>query len=246
MSRFESKVAIVTGGGSGIGADACRRFAREGASVAVADLNIETAESVAAEIEEGGGRARAVRTDVSSEEDVAELVDGTVDAFGGLDVMVNNAGVGEQPVPIEERALDAWQTVIDVHLTGAFLGTKHAARAFKALDRRGVVVNVASVLGLVGFRGAPAYSAAKHGQLGLTKAAALELADFGIRVVGVAPAFIRTPMIEGLEEQVLPLHPMGRLGDVGDVSALILFLASEEAGFLTGATYLTDGGYTAR
>lgn len=245
MSRFDGKVAIVTGGGSGIGAEICRRFAREGAAVAVADLSQERARETASTIQEEDGRVRGFTTDVSSEDAVRELVDGTVDAFGGLDVVVNNAGVSEEPTPIEERSLEAWQKVIDVHLTGAFLGTKHGVRAFKALGTPGVVVNVASVLGLVGWEGAPAYTAAKHAQLGLTKSVALEVAEFDIRVVGISPAFIRTPLIEGLEDTVLPLHPVGRLGEPEDVAAMVLFLASEEAAFLTGATYLVDGGYTA-
>jgi NAD(P)-dependent dehydrogenase (short-subunit alcohol dehydrogenase family) len=246
MSRFESKIVIMTGGGSGIGADAARRFAAEGASVAVADLNLEGARKVVEEIRAAGGRAVAFGTDVVSEEQTVELIEGTVEAFGGLDIMVNNAGIGEQPTPIDERPLEDWQKVIDVNLTGAFLGTKHAARAFKALERKGVIVNIASILGLVGFKGAPAYTAAKHGLLGFTKSVALELAEFGIRCVGVSPAFIRTPLIEGMEEAVLPLHPMGRLGEPKDVSDLILFLASDEAAFLTGATYLVDGGYTSQ
>ncbi len=246
MSRFDSKVVIMTGGGSGIGADAARRFAAEGAKVAVADVNLEGAQGVVDSIRGAGGKAIAFGTNVADEDAIIELVEGTVEAFGGLDVIVNNAGVGEDPTPIDERSLSDWQKVIDVNLTGAFLGAKHAAKAFKALERPGVIINVASILGVVGFKGAPAYTAAKHGLLGFTKATALELAEFGIRCVGVSPAFIRTPLIEGMEDAVLPLHPIGRLGEPKDVSDLILFLASDEASFLTGPTYLVDGGYTAQ
>jgi NAD(P)-dependent dehydrogenase (short-subunit alcohol dehydrogenase family) len=246
MSRFESKGVIVTGGGSGIGADTARRFAKEGASVTVADLNEENARRVAGEIEAAGGRALPFKLDVSKEDEVAAMVDATVQAFGRLDILVSNAGVGEEPTPIEERTGQAWQRVIDVNLSSCFYGIKHAARAMKAGGHGGVVVNVSSILGLVGFSGAPAYTAAKHGVVGLTKAAALELAPAGIRVVSVNPAFIRTPLIEGMEDAVLPLHPIGRLGEGDEVAGLILYLSSDEAGFLTGATYLTDGGYTAQ
>ena len=246
MARFDSKVVIVTGGGSGIGADVARRFAAEGAHVAVADLNMEGAQAVVDEIKEAGGRAVPFRTDVADEGDVRSLVEGTVEAFGSLDVVVNNAGISEDSKALEDRSLEEWSKVIDVNLTGVFLGTKHGAQAMKALEKPGVIVNVASILGHVGFQGAPAYSAAKHGVLGLTKAVALELAEFGIRCVAVCPAFIQTPLIEGMEEHVLPLHPMGRLGKPREVSDMILFLASDEASFLTGASYLVDGGYTSQ
>jgi NAD(P)-dependent dehydrogenase (short-subunit alcohol dehydrogenase family) len=245
MSRFEKKSVIVTGGGSGIGAAAARAYAAEGAAVAVADLNEENAVRVTEEIQAAGGRARAFRVDVSDEGQVERLVADTVEAFGGLDVLVNNAGIGEQPTPIDERPSSDWQRVIDVNLSSAFYGTKYAARYWKGKARGGVIVNVASILGIVGFKGAPAYTAAKHGMVGLTKAAALELAEFGIRVVSVNPAFIRTPLIAGMEEAVLPLHPIGRLGESEEVASMILYLSSDEAGFLTGATYLVDGGYTA-
>jgi NAD(P)-dependent dehydrogenase (short-subunit alcohol dehydrogenase family) len=246
MSRFEKKSVIVTGGGSGIGEAAAHAFAGEGAAVAVADLNEENARQVAAAIESAGGRAQAFVVDVADESRVEALITGTVEAFGGLDVVVNNAGIGEAPTPIDERPTADWQRVLDVNLTSVFYATKHAARHWKAAGQGGVLVNVASILGLVGFRGAPAYTAAKHGLVGLTKATALELAEFGIRVVSVNPAFIRTPMIAGMEDAVLPLHPMGRLGESAEVASMILYLASDEAGFLTGATYLVDGGYTAQ
>lgn len=246
MSRFDAKVAIVTGGASGIGADAALRFAREGAAVTVADLNEEAAQKVAGEIEDAGGRALAYTVDVSSEDQVAGMIDATVDTFGTLDILVNNAGIGEDPAPFEERTADSWQRIIDVNLSSVFYGIKHATRVLKAEGKGGVVVNVSSILGLVGFGAAPSYSAAKHGVVGLTKSAALELAPAGIRVVAVNPAFIRTPLIEGMEDAVLPLHPIGRLGESEEVASLILYLASDEAGFMTGATYLTDGGYTAQ
>jgi NAD(P)-dependent dehydrogenase (short-subunit alcohol dehydrogenase family) len=176
---------------------------------------------------------------------VAALVDRTVAELGALDIMVSNAGIGERPVPIDERPTEEWSRVIATNLNSVFFGIKHAARAMKKAGRGGVILNMSSILGSVGFNGAPAYTAAKHGVNGLTKAAALELAPAKIRVVAVGPAFIKTPLIAGLEDAVLPLHPIGRLGEPDEVASLCAFLASDEAAFITGASYLIDGGYTA-
>jgi NAD(P)-dependent dehydrogenase (short-subunit alcohol dehydrogenase family) len=243
VPSLAGKIAIVTGGASGIGAAIARRLATDGASVCVSDLQLEPAQKIAAEI---GGRAIAFAADVTSEDAVHNLVDQTVAKFGRLDIMVNNAGIGEKPIPIDQRPAAKWQRVIDTNLTSVFYGIKHAARAMKASGTGGVIINMSSILGSVGLNGAPAYTAAKHGVLGLTKAAALELAPSRIRVVAVQPAFIRTPLIEGMEESVLPLHPIGRLGESPEVASLVAFLASDEASFLTGAGYLVDGGYTAQ
>lgn len=242
--RFEGRVVIVTGGGSGIGAAVALRFAREGASVVVADIDRDRADRLAAELRGDAARATGTGVDVRDEEAMRALVDGTVSEFGGLDILVNNAGVGEEPRPIEEKSAGDWHRVVETNLTSVFYGIKHAARVMRAAGRGGVIVNMASVLGVVGFNGAPAYCAAKHGMLGLTKAAALELARDRIRVVAVSPAFIRTPMISGLEERVLPLHPLGRLGESEEVADVTAFLASDEAAFITGTNYLVDGGYT--
>lgn len=246
MSRFTGKVAVVTGSGSGIGAATAQQLAAEGASVVVADIVVAHAESVAQKITELKGRAIAVRTDVTDEVQVAALIDRAVAEFGGLDVMVNNAGIGGIQGDIDTAELTQWQQIINVNLTGVFLGLKHAVRAMKAGKRKGAIVNVASILGLVGFANAAAYTASKHGVMGLTKSAALELAKVGIRVNAVAPAFIKTPLIAGMEEAVLPLHPIGRLGTPEEVAALICFLAADEASFLTGASYLVDGAYVAQ
>jgi NAD(P)-dependent dehydrogenase (short-subunit alcohol dehydrogenase family) len=231
--NLKGKRAIVTGAGSGIGAAIAARLAADGARVIVSDLK------------DNAAQAGFFRADVSSEQQVSALVDFAVRELGGLDAMVNNAGIGEAQAPIEEKSAEDWNRVLAVNLTGAFYGVKHAARAMKKAGRGGVIVNMASVLGLVGFGAAPAYTAAKHGLLGLTKAAALELAPAKVRVVGVSPAFIRTPMIAGLEQAMLPLHPIGRLGESAEVASMVSYLVSDEAGFLTGATYLVDGGYTA-
>jgi NAD(P)-dependent dehydrogenase (short-subunit alcohol dehydrogenase family) len=243
MGKFEGKIVIVTGAASGIGSAIARRFSADGASVCVSDLQQDACDRFAAEL---GPRAVAIAADVSKEEDIRRLVDTAVSRLGPLDVLVNNAGIGEKAVPIEEKPAKDWQRVIDTNLSSVFYGIKHAARVMKAAGRGGVIVNIASILGSVGFSGAPAYVAAKHGVVGLTKAAALELAASRIRVVAVQPAFIHTPLVtREMEAAVLALHPAGRLGEPEEVASLVAYLASEEAAFLTGAGYLIDGGYTA-
>ena len=227
--NLKNKVAIVTGATSGIGAAIAKRLAADGARVVSSDLN------AAHDI---------VACDVTSEDAMQKLVDQTVAKYGRLDIMVNNAGIGESAIPIDEKPAAKWQRVIDTNLTSVFYGIKHAARVMKKTGG-GAIINISSILGSVGLTGAPAYVAAKHGVNGLTKAAALELAAFKIRVVAVQPAFIKTPLIKGMEDSVLPLHPIGRLGEPEEVAALVAFLASDEAGFMTGAGYLIDGGYTA-
>ena len=229
--NLKGKRAIVTGAGSGIGAAIAGRLMAEGAQVVVSDIKELKGKSCVA--------------DVSKEDQVARLVDFAVKELGGLDAMVNNAGIGENDVPVDEKPAEDWNRIISINLSGAFWGLKHAARVMKKAGKGGVIVNMASVLGVVGAASAPAYTAAKHGLLGLTKAAALQLAAAKIRVVGVSPAYIRTPLIAGIEDQVLPLHPLGRLGEAKEVASMVAYLVSDEAAFLTGATYLVDGGYTA-
>lgn len=237
----ESKVVIVTGAGSGIGAAIATRMAADGARVVVSDIDTESAERVAREI-----GSIAHRCDVTDENGVAALIDRAVGAFGRLDVLVNNAGIGENAAPIDEKPAELWNRIIATNLTSAFYGIKHAARVMKAAGNGGIIVNISSILGVVGLTGAPAYTAAKHGLIGLTKAAALELAPMRIRVVAVSPAFIKTPLIRNVAEQVLPQHPIGRLGEPEEVANVVAFLASDQAAFVTGCTYLVDGGYTAQ
>ena len=244
MPDLRDKVAIVTGGASGIGAGIVKRFLEEGAAVCVSDLKQEATETFARSLQ---GRVIAVAADVTNEDAVHNLVDYTFSHLGRVDIMVNNAGIGENAGPIDEKPAPDWQRVIDTNLTSVFYGIKHAARVMKRAGQGGVIINIASILGSVGFNGAPAYVAATHGVLGLTKSAALELAPAKIRVVAVQPAFIRTPLISAeIESAVLPLHPIGRLGETNEVASLVAFLASDDASFMTGAAYLVDGGYTSQ
>src|ERR1043165_196275 len=199
MGTLNGKVAIVTGGASGIGAAIARRFAAEGAAVCISDLHLEAAQALASTLP----RAIAVAADVSDESAVASLVDRTVAELGALDVMVSNAGIGERPVPIDERPAEEWSRVIATNLNGVFFGIKHAARVMKKAGRGGVILNMSSILGSVGFNGAPAYTAAKHGVNGLTQAAALELAPAKIRAAGVAA---RAPEHPGLRRRPR-IHP---------------------------------------
>jgi len=245
MTRFSDKVVTVTGAAGGIGSAIAMRFAKEGASVVVVDRDRDGAHAEAEALRGLGLRALAMGADVTDEDAVAAVMDQVVATFRRLDILVNNAGIGETDTPIEQRDSGEWNKVLGTNLNSVFYGIKHAGRVMKAADNWGTVVNNASVLGLVGFLRAPAYTAAKHAVVGLTKAAALELAP-RIRVVAVAPAFVRTKLIAGLEEAVLPLHPMRRLGEADEVAPLIAYLASDEAGYLTGVVYPMDGGYTAR
>ncbi len=240
--RFDGKVAIVTGAGSGIGAAIARDLAASGAKVVVQDMDLGRAEAVAAEF---GGKA--LGGDVSDAATVEKLVADAVAWGGGLDLLVNNAGIGGPLASVGEYPLDGWRKVIDVNLNGVFYGMRFA---LPVMTRGGAIVNMASILGSVGFAGASAYVAAKHALLGLTKVAAIEYAAKGIRVNAVGPAFIETPLLSALPPEakagLVAVHPIGRLGTPEEVSALTLFLLSDQASFITGSYHLVDGGYTAQ
>jgi meso-butanediol dehydrogenase / (S,S)-butanediol dehydrogenase / diacetyl reductase len=249
--RFSGQAAIVTAGGSGIGAATARRFAGEGAGVVVADLSGTRATAVASEIAASGGRAVAIKMDASDSDAVQRTLRLALDTFGRLDVMVNNAGLAE-PAPLDEISLESWNRVIAVTLTSAFLGMKHCLPVMRA-QGKGVVVNTASISGTAGDYGLSSYNAAKAGVINLTRSAAIENARHHIRVNCVCPGFIdtRATQILGrdradeLRRVYAAAHPIGRVGEADEIASTVLFLASDEASFITGAAIVADGGLTA-
>jgi NAD(P)-dependent dehydrogenase (short-subunit alcohol dehydrogenase family) len=251
---FAGKVAIVTGGGSGIGAACVNEFVARGAKVVVADFDLPAAERVAA----GAGAkdapakdaAAAVKVDVSDAPSVEAMVQFALDTYGRLDAAVNNAGIGGDASPTGEYSVESWDRVIDVNLNGVFYGMRYQIPAMLQ-SGGGAIVNMASILGSVGFATSSAYVAAKHGVVGLTKSAAIEYATQGVRVTSVGPGFIATPLIESsmdkaAQKAISDLHAMKRLGQANEVAALVCFLASDAASFITGSYHVVDGGYTAQ
>lgn len=247
---FEGKVAIVTGAASGIGAAIARALAADGAKVLVADLDPAGAEAVASAIKASGGTARAIEVNVADAVEVEAMVEAAKSAFGGLHLAVNNAGIGGPAAMTGEYPLDGWHKVIDINLNGVFYGMRYQLPAIVA-SGGGAIVNMASILGSVGFATASAYVAAKHAVVGLTKVAAIEYAKHGVRINSIGPGFIDTPLLsKHLDEAALTvirgMHPVGRLGTSEEVAALTAFLLSDEASFITGSYHLVDGGYVAQ
>ncbi len=245
--RFDGKTALVTGAGSGIGEAIALDLAAAGATVLVADLKQEVAQKVADRIAAQGGKAVAVSGDVADPAVVQAQVAAAM-AHGGLHLLVNNAGIGGPSAPTGDYPVDGWQQVINVNLNAVFYGLRFGIPAMLQ-SGGGAIVNMASILGSVGFAGSPAYVAAKHAVVGLTKSAAQEYATQGIRVNSVGPAFIDTPLLSGFDQAtrdwLIAKHPAGRMGTAAEVSALTLFLLSDQASFITGSYHLVDGGYTA-
>lgn len=250
---FTGKVAVVTGASSGIGRATALAFAREGASVVVADRYEAGGQETVVMIRDQGGTAIHVTGDVSRDAEVAQLTDATIRTYGRLDYACNNAGVEGTQAPTADYPADQWDRVLAVNLTGVWLCMKHEIPAMLA-NGGGAIVNMASILGVVGFANAAAYTAAKHGVIGLTKVAAIEYATQGIRVNAVCPAFIATPMLEraGITEgtemyaMLAGLHPIKRLGTPEEIAEAVLWLCSDKASFVTGHAMLVDGGYVAQ
>ena len=253
MPTLEDSVCLVTGGASGIGRAIALAWAREGAKAVVSDLAAAAVggEETVAQVRAAGAEAVFVAADVARDADCAALVARTLERFGRLDAACNNAGVGGTIAQTADYALDEWHRVLSVNLTGVFLCMKHEIPALLA-SGGGAIVNVASILGAVGFAGAPAYTAAKHGVLGLTKVAALDYTARGVRVNAIGPAFIHTPMIAGLEgdpatlQALEAMHPVGRLGRPEDVAERVAWPSSARASFVNGAYWPVDGGFLAR
>jgi NAD(P)-dependent dehydrogenase (short-subunit alcohol dehydrogenase family) len=255
MKRVQGKVALVTGAALGLGRAAAAMLAREGARVVLTDIQSEEGGRAAEEIVAGGGEAMFLRQDVASEEDWRRVMGSVASRFGPLDVLVNNAGVALS-ASIEDTSLEQWRWLMGINLDGVFLGTRYAITAMKR--RGGSIINLSSIEGLIGDPNLAAYNASKGGVRLLTKSSALHCAKAGykIRVNSIHPGYIRTPMVEGYvaaqadpsaaSAAIAAAHPLGHIGEPNDIAYGVLYLASDESKFVTGAELVIDGGYTAQ
>jgi NAD(P)-dependent dehydrogenase (short-subunit alcohol dehydrogenase family) len=250
-AELEGKVALVTGGTSGIGRDTAVLFAKAGAKVIVAGRRELEGNETIELIRTAGGDGLFVKTDVSKAAEVDGLVQKTVEKFGRLDIAFNNAGIEGVWVPIARQTEEDWDSTIDINLKGVWLCLKYEIRQMLKQDGGGAIVNMSSVTGLVGAGGAGAYSASKHGVIGLTKSAALETAKSGIRINAVCPAVIETPMGKRLfsapavHKSVLNSHPIGRFGRPQEIAEAVVWMCSDRASFMTGQCLVLDGGFLA-
>ncbi|EHB46496.1 SDR family NAD(P)-dependent oxidoreductase [Paenibacillus lactis] len=245
--RFQSKVVIVTGGASGIGEATVRLFAQEGAEVVIADFS-DRGQTISDQLRQDGFEALFVKTDVTNESEVIRMVEQTVNHYGRIDVLFANAGIAKD-APADVLELDNWQRTIDINLTGVFLCDKYVIKQMLSQGTSGAIVNCGSIHSHVGKSGVTAYASAKGGVKLLTQSMGADYASKGIRINAVCPGYIDTPLIQGRTEAItqhlVGLHPMGRLGQPEEVAKAVLFLASDDASFITGTTLLVDGGYTA-
>lgn len=257
MNRVKDKVAIVTGGASGLGKSSALLLAREGAKVVVTDIDLEKGGEVAELIRQQDGEAIFIRQDVAVEKDWKRVIDKTLETYGKLHILANSAGIGIGG-NVEEVSLEDWRKLLSINLDGTFLGTQYGIKAMRKTGEGGSIINFSSIEGLIGDPNLPAYNASKGGVTLFTKSAALHCArnGYGIRVNSIHPAYIWTPMVENyLKAQDNPeegkkmlesLHPVGHLGEPDDIGYGVVYLASDESKFMTGAELVIDGGYTAQ
>jgi 3-oxoacyl-[acyl-carrier protein] reductase len=242
--RFKDNVALITGAAQGIGREIAMTFAREGADIVIGDINLEKAKDTANEIEALGRKSQAIELDVTNYPKVEEATNKILDKFGKVDILVNNAGITKDNLLLRMSEQD-WDAVLSVNLKGTFNCAKAVSKVM-VKQRRGKIINIASIIGIIGNPGQVNYSASKAGIIALTKALAKELASRNINVNAVAPGFIQTEMTarlpEELKEKMRQTIPLGKFGNASDVAAVCLFLACEEANYITGQTIIVDGG----
>ena len=257
MKRVKNKVAIVTGGASGLGKSSAKLLAKEGAKIVVSDIDEEGGKKVVQQIKEDGGEAIFIKQDVAKEDEWKNVIETTLETYGKLHILANSAGIGLGGT-VEDVTLEDWKNLIDINLNGTFLGTKYGIKGMRKTDEGGSIINFSSIEGLIGDPNLPAYNASKGGVTIFTKSAALHCAKqgYGIRINSIHPAYIWTPMVENFlkaqgdveegKKQLESLHPIGHLGEPDDIGYGVVYLASDESKFMTGSELIIDGGYTAQ